>query len=255
MLKEISIWRNLKHKNVLPFLGLCIDKLSRQMAIISPWMENEDLRKFLKRNPDFDRVSMVHHWNCRGLLTYLHTRTPPVVHGDLKCANVLVDSSDCPLISDFGLASEECEQPRYAEHDGCGSVRWQAPELLEAMLFVSEDNLRTRIHSTKTDVYAFAMTCLEVFTEQVPFPDLRDGAVIMEVVLSKKRPTRPGGLAGGRKPEYYVWEVIKACWQTNPSKRPTIEQAIKDLSEGHMMARAGDAMVNVFFQENGVDDA
>ncbi|KIO31138.1 hypothetical protein M407DRAFT_49917, partial [Tulasnella calospora MUT 4182] len=37
-------------------------------------------------------------------IEYIHTREPPICHGDLKSLNILVDSECCAVLTDFGSA-------------------------------------------------------------------------------------------------------------------------------------------------------
>lgn len=57
--KEAMIWRQFDHPNVLPFYGICIEEFSPRMAMVSPWMNNEGLMKYLTKHPNIDRIAMV----------------------------------------------------------------------------------------------------------------------------------------------------------------------------------------------------
>ena len=83
-------------------------------------------------------------------MSYLHTafenhsnnQTQPIIHRDLKTANLLVASNplleDGDLIvkvTDFGLSrdkamAESLWDPQTVQMTGCGSVLWMAPEIL-----------------------------------------------------------------------------------------------------------------------------
>ena len=63
-----------------------------------------------------------------------------------------------PCIADFGLSRVEALQASLSGTSGArGSLRWQAPELL-----LPETYRGNGKHTSKTDIYAFGMTCLEV---------------------------------------------------------------------------------------------
>jgi serine/threonine protein kinase len=96
-----------------------------------------------------------------------------LIHGDIKGvsalnllyplakltntqANILIDGDGNARITDFGLLTITETQAlgnSFTTHDLRGSVRWMAPEL-----FVNPEAKKNR----STDVYAFAMTVLEV---------------------------------------------------------------------------------------------
>jgi serine/threonine protein kinase len=97
-------------------------------------------------------------------LNYLHTLKPTIIHGDIKgvscmsCisrhaylmgakVNILITPSHRACLADFGVAS--CK----------GTLRWQAPELLDPEL----DDASCRATSA-SDVYAYACVCYEVLS-------------------------------------------------------------------------------------------
>ena len=83
----------------MPFLGACYD-LGRPNVpcLVSPYLQNGNIRTYLVRNPDADRISLVRTAlllsflielllqlaQVAAALNYLHHLHPPVVHGDLK---------------------------------------------------------------------------------------------------------------------------------------------------------------------------
>ena len=58
-------------------------------------------------------------------VAFLHDQRPPVVHKDLKSANVLLDDALVPKVGDFGISAFGHEQPAGAQ----GTPRFMAPEL------------------------------------------------------------------------------------------------------------------------------
>lgn len=73
----------------------------------------------------------------------------------------MIDDDGLPRISDFGLSRFFDSQGGSVDRTtfkGEGSVRWQAPELLNPDRFVGIASGPTR----SSDVYAFSCVCLEV---------------------------------------------------------------------------------------------
>ncbi|TDL17488.1 kinase-like protein [Rickenella mellea] len=210
--KEAMIWRQMNHKNVLPFYGCCDDLFSPRVALVSPWMEHGDLMGYLSRNPDVHRFELVS--GIASGLCYLH-EAKGVVHGDLRGSNVLIEHNGEPRIADFGLTrlvDLEIFSATKSQYNSQGSLRWMAPELFSESHWPSKGS----------DTYAFACLCLEIFTGDVPFQGWRE-PVVMNKVLSGERPRRPVGIAVQRGLDDRMWSVMKDCWKQKSADRPMMK--------------------------------
>lgn len=67
---------------------------------------------------------------ARGM-AYLHTRSPPIMHLDLKSPNILVDDRWRIKIADFGL-SKARHSTYVTSGAGGGTPEWMAPEVLRS---------------------------------------------------------------------------------------------------------------------------
>lgn len=56
---ESMLWRQFKHRNVLPFYGVAVDAFAPQLAMVSPWLENGCVTTYLKEHTSVDRRHMV----------------------------------------------------------------------------------------------------------------------------------------------------------------------------------------------------
>jgi len=65
----------------------------------------------------------------------------------------------------------------------------------------------------ESDVYAFGMSCLELFTERVPFHDMLATALPLEIATKGLEPTWPGTDAEERGLTASIWEFMKNCWK------------------------------------------
>ncbi|KAF1780269.1 Protein kinase-like domain [Phytophthora cactorum] len=77
-------------------------------------------------------------------LAYMHSRSPKIIHRDLKSRNVLLNSSMVAKLSDFGLSRNRTYEETLTA--GVGTVRWTAPEVMLG------DN-----YSEQADVYSFGV--------------------------------------------------------------------------------------------------
>lgn len=83
----------------------------------------------------------------------LHSLIPPVIHRDIKSANVLIDRNFNARLGDFGLALRCVDDYRLRSTPPAGTMGYLDP------CYVTPDNL-----STKTDVFSFGILLLEIIS-------------------------------------------------------------------------------------------
>ncbi|KAG6843568.1 hypothetical protein H0H87_003086 [Tephrocybe sp. NHM501043] len=157
---EALLWSQMLHPNILTIFGLF--KFQNRLSLVMPWMENGDVTKYLKQNPNARRLLLAEDV-AKGL-SYLHNEG--VIHGDLKGPNVLIDDTGRARLADFGLSVVSDPDiiawttQSKAKSQG-GSVRWQAPELFLVEDSDLESEEETAKNTTASDVYAWGCVCLE----------------------------------------------------------------------------------------------
>ncbi|KAK7047917.1 hypothetical protein VNI00_006245 [Paramarasmius palmivorus] len=217
-LREAIVWRQLKHPNLLPCLGLYyLDETQQRICLVSPWMVNGNLSEFLRRHP----VPSVNHRLqlmldiARGLF-YLHTMH--VIHGDLKGVNILITQSHRACIADFGLSHVAESQlfkisSKATSNQAVGTIRWAAPEVLNG-------NEPTK----ESDVYSCGLVYYEIVTlGDLPFKDLRTDAAVTLAVSQGKRPEKPQDVSEK------VWSTMEHCWKHKAGERITAEDLLWSL--------------------------
>ena len=83
----------------------------RSIVIITELMTSGTLKKYIGRFraiPERLNARVLKSW-CRQILKglyFLHTRTPPIIHRDLKCDNIFITGGTGSIkIGDLGLAT------------------------------------------------------------------------------------------------------------------------------------------------------
>ncbi|KAJ6616210.1 kinase-like domain-containing protein, partial [Mycena sp. CBHHK59/15] len=150
-------------------------------------------------------------------LAYLHSQK--IVHGDLRERNVLIDGGEHAQLADFGLAAVTDATLGTTSTTRRGSLRWMAPELHDYQL----EFKRTKA----SDVYAFACLCIEIYTGEPPFRNIKQEAAVMLRILDQQRPLRPSSLGppdGTRAISDGLWAIVEACWAHEPSDRPDMDE-------------------------------
>lgn len=217
--REAILWSHLVHENVLPFYGIYrTEGGAGRMCLISPWMENGNLKEYLECSPNSDRISLARDVS-RGML-YLHEQG--IVHGDLKGVNILISNSGRPLVADFGLSSiaEDSYIQASSTAVPSGTVRWQAPELFDPN---AEDTRPTQL----SDIYSLGCVFYEIFTGKMPFYEVPQHSVIA-CILAGKQPLKPARDSRAFQKwglSKRIWKLcIQQSWARTPEERPKISQ-------------------------------
>jgi len=144
-------------------------------------------------------------------LRYLHSRSPIVVHRDLKCANLLLTHDASLKIADFGsskwlqLGGNDFAQG--TAHSVAGTLLWMAPEVLK----------RRPDINPAVDIWSTGCCLLEMVTASVPWAECSFDNIFQayrKIVESDDLPAIPAEAPDS------VRSFVEVCLQRNPSKRP-----------------------------------
>ncbi|XP_062007963.1 LOW QUALITY PROTEIN: receptor-like serine/threonine-protein kinase At4g25390 [Rosa rugosa] len=110
---ELFFASMLDSRHVISVLGFSSDRKRRRMLLVYEFMSNGNLQDALLHRKCPELMEWKKRFSimvdvAKGLC-YLHGLDPPVVHGDVKPSNVLLDGSFNVKIADFGLARLKSE--------------------------------------------------------------------------------------------------------------------------------------------------
>lgn len=147
---------------------------------------------------------------CRQILKglhFLHTRTPPIIHRDLKCDNIFITGPTGSVkIGDLGLATlmrtsfaksvigKRRGAPKVTVV-GVGSPS-PSPSSVGTPEFMAPEMYEER-YDESVDVYAFGMCMLEMGTSEYPYSECQNAAQIYRKVTSVSVPRPTGGDTAG----------------------------------------------------------
>ncbi|KAF9441786.1 kinase-like protein, partial [Macrolepiota fuliginosa MF-IS2] len=218
--REMMVWSQLKHPNLLPFYGVCClpgDHYDR-VCLVAPWKENGNVFDYLEANPQVPHLPLV--FDILTGLEDLHQQG--IVHGDLKSANILVSSSGLVCLADFRLSSiVDAQVLRWTSLDTMtqtgGTVRWEAPELMD-----EQDDGSSPKPTFSSDIYSLVCVMYEVFTGQIPFYEFPREAAVISRVMRGITPTRPAASPNTLELTDEIWELMLSCWGLNPNAQPSV---------------------------------
>ncbi|EJD39214.1 kinase-like protein [Auricularia subglabra TFB-10046 SS5] len=221
-----------RQKYILHFLGTARHGL--QTIIVADFINNGNLLSYLGQNPRVSRQKLI--LQVAEAVYFLHDFVN-LVHGDLKCENVLVSDEGNALLADFGL-STLVDKAESSATTATGirlkhTVRFAAPEVLlgEDCESSADSAVSPRSKTTASDVYAFGMMVLQAFTGELPWPRLSQIAVITRVLVKRDRHPRPGTSATRLGLTDAWWTVCCDCWSFETKSRPTMFEVRNKLSE------------------------
>lgn len=152
---EIEILSKIHSPRLVNLLGFANDTKDRLLVV--EFMSNGTLYDILHSNsrpPNWGRrIRMA--LQIANAIDTLHSQNPPIIHRDIKSANVLIDRNFNARLGDFGLALR-CgvdDDYRLKSTPPAGTIGYLDP------CYVTPDNL-----STKTDVFSFGILFLEIIS-------------------------------------------------------------------------------------------
>ncbi|KAJ3756534.1 kinase-like domain-containing protein, partial [Lentinula raphanica] len=160
-------------------------------------------------------------------LVYLHGLEPPIVHGDIKGANILVSDDRRCCLADFGLSVLDTQSINLTHTATVqGSLRWLAPEFISPI----PNPRATQGRLTSRDMYAFGCTVFEIFTESPPFAHYTLDISVAIDVLNGVRPSLPVDIIPNKSISNSIRGLLALCWSERISRRPNAEYAVRLLS-------------------------
>lgn len=127
--QEFSMVFDMNHTNLLrPTHFDCWDRMP---YLIMPLIKNGSAFKYItegKNMPEDECWKMLH--DVAAGLAYLHEKTPPLIHQDIKPDNILIDDEGRYLITDFGISARVRSTIRGAQahEQSGGTLAYMGPE-------------------------------------------------------------------------------------------------------------------------------
>ncbi|XP_022055863.2 serine/threonine-protein kinase WNK2 isoform X2 [Acanthochromis polyacanthus] len=211
--EEAEMLKALQHPNIVRFYDFWESpvKGKKCIVLVTELMTSGTLKTYLKRFKVM-KPKVLRSW-CRQILKglhFLHTRTPPIIHRDLKCDNIFITGPTGSVkIGDLGLAT--LKRASFAK-SVIGTPEFMAPEMYEEH------------YDEAVDVYAFGMCMLEMATSEYPYSECQNAAQIYRKVTSG---VKPASYSKVSDPE--IKEIIGECichrWEERYSIKDLLNHA------------------------------
>ena len=129
--QECSFLENIRHPNIVQYLGVTRDPESRLSPVLLMELLDESLTKMLKRSQRslayYVQVDICH--NIVLAVAYLHSND--IIHRDFSSNNVLIMAKSRAKVTDFGMSKLVGAAPRMTPLTMCpGTLAYMPPESL-----------------------------------------------------------------------------------------------------------------------------
>ncbi|XP_077244994.1 protein kinase superfamily protein [Tasmannia lanceolata] len=231
----------LRHPNLVPLQAFYSGPRGEKL-LVHPFFTRGTLAQFLRgRNDESQRWSVIYRISlsiAKGL-DHLHTGLQkPIIHGNLKSKNVLLDSNYQVYLSDFGVhlllnptAGQEMLQ-------ASADQGYKAPELI-----------KMKDASKESDIYSLGIILLEILTGKEPIYgtssssmdfhlphslrnavlDRKFSEIFNSKILSQSNAQIQDFITEEGLLMYF--QLAMGCCSPSPSLRPDIKQVVRKLEE------------------------
>ncbi|XP_028783920.1 wall-associated receptor kinase 3-like isoform X2 [Neltuma alba] len=242
-INEVFVLSQINHRHVVKLLGCCLE--TEVPLLVYEFVENGSLLDHL--DPSKNECSIT--WETRlriatetaEAISYLHSAASiPIIHRDIKSANILLDHNDRAKVSDFGASR--------LVHLGEAQV---ATVVQGTIGYLDPEYLQTGQLNEKSDVYSFGIVLLELLTGSKAFKfntlashfvsSMREDRlweILDRRVLDQKK---------NAKQLKEVALLASRCIRVNGEERPTMKEVAMELEgliamEKHLQEKDKDMM-------------
>ncbi|KAK4275810.1 hypothetical protein QN277_018830 [Acacia crassicarpa] len=243
-INEVFVLSQINHRHVVKLLGCCLE--TEVPLLVYEFVDNGSLLDHLDQSENECSIT----WDTRlriatetaGAISYLlSSASIPIIHRDIKSANILLDHNDTAKVSDFGASRlvhlDEAQVATIVQ----GTIGYLDPEYLQ-----------TGLLNEKSDVYSFGIVLVELLTGNKAF----EFNTLAKYFVSSMREDRLWEILDKRvldqkKNAMILKEVAslaRRCIRVNGEERPTMKEVAMEL-EGlitmgkHLQEKDKDMMV------------
>ncbi|CAL5406015.1 unnamed protein product [Camellia sinensis] len=230
--RELEAMGDIKHRNIVTLHGYYT--APHYNLLIYELMPKGNLATLLhgksmdKKALDWPTRCKISLGVARGISYLHHDCIPHIIHRDIKSSNILLDKGMEARVSDFGLATLMAPDKTHVSTLIAGTFGYLAPEYFD-----------TGKATAKGDVYSFGVVLLELLTGKKPTDEAftEEGTKLVtwvKAVVEEKREELvvDSSLECCPADEIkHVFNIAMMCLESEPSKRPTMTEAVKLLEQ------------------------
>ncbi|EQC33878.1 TKL protein kinase [Saprolegnia diclina VS20] len=208
--RVVRLAMDMYHPNIAQFFGVSFNNPEKKrVRLVIERLERGDLAAILASDEELSVQRCVQIMcDVACAMSYLHAQAKPILHRDLRAANVHISHDYRAKLVNFEFGGK-----LGLDKTLIGTPAWAAPEILAGDADYTE----------KVDVYSFAMLMIEIMNRKVPYseePNDLPARMLLEQIVMQAR--RPRIMERERWPRPLL-HLVDSCWQKDPTVRPSFD--------------------------------
>ncbi|PIA65108.1 hypothetical protein AQUCO_00100534v1 [Aquilegia coerulea] len=261
-INEVVILTQINHRHVVKLLGCCLE--TEVPLLVYEFVSNGTLFHHLhNRSGALSSIS----WKDRlriaaetaGALAYLHSAASiPIIHRDVKSANILLDDHYTAKVADFGASRLNPLEQTLISTLVQGTMGYLDPEYFH-----------TSQLTEKSDVYSFGVVLVELLTGEKPLcfersQEQRNLAAYFIMSIREKhlfQILEAGIMNEGKTQQLHaVAEIAKRCLNSKGEERPSMKEVAAELEglrgfERHSWIQSSKESMSLDYEEVDLCDS
>ena len=244
--KECMTWSKLIHPHVVQFLGACFLSGSRVPMLILEKMDIS-LRHYLENHTKENFVIPDKIYVLRQVsqaLSYLHSRSPPLVHHDLSPNNVLLNEVSLQAkVTDFGMTRAMDPSKMTRKSSAKGTQAFMPPEALHSPPRYDE----------KLDVFSYGNVIVTTVIHDWPEPGPPTKYEGDKLIALTELQRREQYLNRFNQIENNLFlPIVSSCLENRPHQRPSsfhLVTQMREIEESHPRVTASSPSTTLLSQD------
>lgn len=199
---EYALMVNISHMNLLTpkYFAVC----GEQPYLVLAYCKQGSINSMRKKMSEKEAWKLLR--DISSALEYLHTRTPSIIHQDIKPDNILIWDDGTYMLTDFGVSThlKVATQSRLNFDDNlfgsAGTIAYMPPNKFS----------RKNLPIFANDIWSLGATVFEMLTGELPFG--QSGGLIQK--KGAEVPDIPDQFS------HLLNNTIRTCMDEDPAKRP-----------------------------------
>ncbi|XP_051874521.1 interleukin-1 receptor-associated kinase-like 2 isoform X2 [Pristis pectinata] len=216
--REVETLYQYRHSNIMALEGYCAENDS--YCLIYQYMSNGSLEDKLQCKNPADMIL----WETRikiavgtaRAVQYLHQCNVPLIHGNIKSSNILLDEYFTPKLGDFGLVKIgplSTDASQINSHTTLKTKTLQRP-----LAYLPDEFVRHRWLSEKVDTFSFGIVLAEILTGMKAVDESRQPAFLKDLVLEELEAEKQ--MKNGADPEKTAYKICQLYLDTKAGLLP-----------------------------------